>query len=180
MTPQLPLKQKHPTGFSSESRLFPDWHAPAAPALLGWGPAVSPGAERSRALARWGGQESQGVCLGGRWWVGRRVERGFLCAFNASCLSADVRGQVPSCFVAVVIVGESQVSPPFWLTLDGRFPRGHLGRQADSAGGPVALDLGTVDRLLTVCPLQGACYPARGVSASEPQKILPVAEQPIL
>ena len=31
MTPQLPLKQKHPTGFSSVSRLFPDWHAPAAP-----------------------------------------------------------------------------------------------------------------------------------------------------
>lgn len=54
MTPQLPLKQKHLTGFSSVSRLFPDWHASGAP---------SPALLRVwlGALGYWEGRESQGV-----------------------------------------------------------------------------------------------------------------------
>lgn len=60
MTPELPLKQKHPTGFSSVSHLFPDWPAPTTPSR----PPAAGGALQSGSWLCGEGQESQGVCDG--------------------------------------------------------------------------------------------------------------------
>lgn len=102
----LPLRQKHPTGFSSVSRLFPDWHAPATPSpaprpppCCRWGPAI---------WEHWitgEGQESPGMRVHARGRERRReggcVERGRVPLPKARSQRSEiteclVRGRGPS------------------------------------------------------------------------------------
>lgn len=167
MTSELPLKQKHPTCFSSVSRLFPDWPASAAPSCppcCGWGPAIWELALWGRpgipgCVQLWGvGEEGRECGRGRQRGTLRRRHLVLRAGAELRSLSAAGRDQVLPGLGTVVSSGSLKSTPllaHLWTVISVRQAR-TTSRQGRCC---VALDWGVVGwlRLPALCRARAGC-----------------------
>lgn len=184
MTSELPLKQKHPTCFSSVSRLFPDWPASAAPSCppcCGWGPAIWELALWGRpgipgCVQLWGvGEEGRECGRGRQRGTLRRRHLVLRAGAELRSLSAAGRDQVLPGLGTVVSSGSLKSTPllaHLWTVISVRQARttSRQGRWLCGFG------LGSGGLAAAACPLQGPCWVRAVCLGLGPRKSLLRAE----